>query len=326
MIKLWLGFYYIFFYVITRFKTWHNYINTLVYKDIYFLYLHYFILLKKFDNFKYLYLLFEFYKLFIYLLKFKNYKLTKILTYTYSTNMIKIKSKTNINIYKRNISKDDVLLLTGNVFAGLSKLKLTYYNQSFKWFYWLNIGVLKHFSVVLNIKKLFKVFLLFKQLVFSLGFYKFFIFAFGTKEFKAEVNSINQVYRISSLNNFYYNFFHDSCFFTDKIPYNLNVDHIMTAISKETGGRDFYIVVQEKAIASFFVQKVNSCAVGFFTYTPQKHSYNFLVPIFIENFFMKTAMYGYIFIYWNGGKKLNLVNLCYYILNFKIYKQLSIKI
>ena len=106
--------------------------NTLVYRDLYFLYLHYFILLKKFDNFKYLYLLFEFYKLFIYLLKFKNYKLTKILTHTYSTNMIKIKARTNVNVYKRNISKDDVLLLTGNVFAGLSKLKLTYYNQSFK--------------------------------------------------------------------------------------------------------------------------------------------------------------------------------------------------
>lgn len=161
----------------------------------------------------------------------------------------------------------------------------------------MNVGAFKHFAVVLNLQKLFKVFLLFKQLVFGLGFYSFYIFAFGTKEFEAEVNMINKAYKFTSLNKYYFNYFYRDNFFTTKVPYNLEVDHMMTHIAKESKKRDFYIVVQEKALASFFVQKVNSCAVGFFTYTPQKHSYNFLIPIFIENFFIKAAMYSYIFCY-----------------------------
>ena len=66
---------------------------------------------------------------------------------------------------------------------------------------------MKHFTVVLNIEKLFKVFLLFKQLVYGLGFYSFYIFAFGTVEFEAEVNSINKIYRFSSINKYYFNYF-----------------------------------------------------------------------------------------------------------------------
>lgn len=271
---------------------------------------------------KHIYLFYECLHLLKFLLNFKlkfKKNLHKVFKIQYNI-LCNYRNTTNFYALNKKINMTELFLLMGNMSAGISKLKLTYYNQSFKWFYLLNSCVSKHFAVVLNVKKLFKVFILFKQIVFGLGFYSFKIFAFGTPEFQAEVDAINKIYTMYSLNKFYFNYFHKQHFFTDKIPYNVEVDTVMTRIAFEAKCRDFYIVVQEKALASFFVSKVNSCAVGFFTYTPQKHSYSFLVPIFIENFYMKTAMYGYIFNNWCGGKKLKFFNFYIYIFNFKMYK------
>jgi len=173
----------------------------------------------------------------------------------------------------------------------------------------------------LNIQKLFHVFTVFKKIIYGLGFYSFFIFAFGTPEFKTEVNTINKIYKYESLNSFYFNFFHTKNFFADKVPYTIDVDNILNNISAVTNRKTLYIVVQEKALASFFVQKVNLSAVGFFTYTPQKHSYSFLVPIFIENFYMKTAMYSYMFSCWQSGNTASLFKYYTFILNFNMYKK-----
>lgn len=294
----------------------------LIKNEFYVIYLKFFYILKNIHDFRYFFFLYEYYKFIYKYIKYIPLKYKKLFLITSTSLKYNLTTKSQLIIYKKFLNTSDISVLTGNVFVGLSKIKLTYYNQSFKWFYSLNVGALKHFTVVLNIEKLFKVFLLFKQLVYGLGFYSFYIFAFGTAEFEAEVNSINKIYRFSSLNKYYFNYFSKNKinFFTSKIPYNLEVENVMTNIAAESNKRDFYIVVQEKALASFFVQKVNSCAVGFFTYTPQKHSYNFLVPIFIENFFIKAAMYSYVFCYWKGGKKLYLLHFYYFILNFKMYK------
>lgn len=284
--------------------------NSIVKSPMFYYLKFYFLLMKSFE-FKYLLIIYELFKFFI-------CQKTKLFINYYNTKKIALNVKFKLN--SNNLVKDDSFVLLSNMNSGISKLKLTYFNKSFQWFYFTNINSMKHVFVNLNLFKLFKLFLIFKRILLNLGFYSFYIFAFGTPLFKPEVNTINKLYKLNALNNFYFNFFHIKDFFADKISYTVEVDKVLHIIAKKTNRKSLFIVVQEKALASFFVQKVNLGAIGFFTYSYQKHSYGFLVPVFIENFYLKTAMYSYIFIYWHMGKKLALLNYFYYILHYKLYK------
>jgi len=106
----------------------------------------------------------------------------------------------------------------------ISKTTPTHYNKSFQWFYKSQKAVGKHFSITLNVPKLYGVFCTFKRIMFGIGYFNLYLFAFGTKEFKPEVNALNQIYRFANMNNHYYSFFHTSNFFADKVPYTVEVD------------------------------------------------------------------------------------------------------
>jgi hypothetical protein len=126
------------------------------------------------------------------------------------------------------------------------------------------------------------------------------------------------------MNNHYYSFFHTNNFFADKVPYTVEVDWVLRTLAAETKRNAIFVVAQDRALASFFVQKANMSAVGFFTYTPEKHSYSFLVPIFIDSFFMKTAMYSYMYSSWGSGNNMSLLNHFKFIVNYKLFKELKL--
>lgn len=166
---------------------------------------------------------------------------------------------------------------------------------------------------------MFGIFFNFKKITYSIGLYNLYLFVFGTNEFKAEVKSLNKLYNLNLLNINKINFNFLTNIFYKKVPYTFDIDLNLYKLAQVTKRKSIFIIVQETTLASYFTNRVNMFSIGFFSYSTLKHTHSFLVPIFIESFFMKLAMYSYIFSYIQHGYNLKLFIFFKYYINIKIF-------